>query len=96
MAPTPPRAKIAKPDASSSISGNGTNNGNSHSAQSRIVSLAISESADAVEDAHLLREVIQVLLEYPGKDRVNLQIQILDSSVASLPRNDRHGLEIVS
>ncbi len=39
------------------------------------MSLAISESADAVEDAHLLREVIQVLLEYPGKDRVNLQIQ---------------------
>ncbi|HZA23561.1 MAG TPA: hypothetical protein VFA32_13340, partial [Dehalococcoidia bacterium] len=29
----------------------------------------------ALEDAHLLREVIQVLLEYPGKDRVNLQIR---------------------
>jgi hypothetical protein len=38
------------------------------------VSLAINESEDAVSDAHLLREVIQILLEYPGKDRVNLRI----------------------
>ena len=42
--------------------------------QPNIVSLAINESEDAVADAHLLREVIQVLLEYPGKHRVNLQI----------------------
>ena len=27
-----------------------------------------------MEDAHLLREVIALLLEYPGKDRVNLEI----------------------
>ena len=27
-----------------------------------------------MEDAHLLREVISMLLEYPGKDRVNLEI----------------------
>ena len=66
-----PTGNLAKAGASSTIAGNGE----SHSVQSRIVSLAISESADAVEDAHLLREVIQVLLEYPGKDRVNLQIQ---------------------
>ena len=36
--------------------------------------LQIRESDDAIEDAHLLREVIQVLLEYPGKDRVHLEI----------------------
>ena len=66
---------VAKADSSLSIAGNGAGNGNSVSVQPRIVSLAISESADAVEDAHLLREVIQILLEYPGKDRVNLQIQ---------------------
>ena len=41
----------------------------------RTVALKIKESSDAVEDAYLLREVVQVLLEYPGKDRVNLQIQ---------------------
>ncbi|MCH8897286.1 MAG: hypothetical protein IIC33_03210 [Chloroflexi bacterium] len=40
----------------------------------RSVVMAIEESDNAIEDAHLLREVIQVLLEYPGKDRVNLQI----------------------
>ena len=62
------KGKVTKSDASST-------NGDTPSVQSRIVSLAISESADAVEDAHLLREVIQVLLEYPGKDRVKLQIQ---------------------
>ena len=32
------------------------------------------ESDDPTEDAHLLREVIGVLLEYPGTDRVNLEI----------------------
>lgn len=67
----PPAGTVGQADAYSNNSGNG----NSLSVQSRIVSLAISESADAVEDAHLLREVIQVLLEYPGRDRVNLQIQ---------------------
>jgi DNA polymerase-3 subunit alpha len=42
--------------------------------QGRTVVLGITESDDAVEDAHLLREVIKVLLEFPGKDRVNLEI----------------------
>ena len=36
--------------------------------------MGITESDDPVEDAHLLREVISLLLEYPGKDRVNLEI----------------------
>ena len=43
--------------------------------QFRTVALSIKESSDAVEDAYLLREVVQILLEYPGKDRVNLLIQ---------------------
>ena len=42
----------------------------------RTVSLGINESDDPVEDAHLLREVVQVLLEYPGGDRVNLEIHM--------------------
>ncbi len=41
---------------------------------SRAVLLEIKESDNPIDDAHLLREVIQVLLEYPGKDRVNLRI----------------------
>ena len=40
----------------------------------RTVFVGITESDDPVEDAHLLREVISLLLEYPGKDRVNLEI----------------------
>jgi DNA polymerase-3 subunit alpha len=42
--------------------------------RSRIVSLGLTESDDTVGDAHLLREVVRVLLEYPGKDRVHLVI----------------------
>ena len=34
----------------------------------------VKESNNATEDAHLLREVIGVLLEYSGHDRVNLDI----------------------
>ena len=43
-------------------------------ASARTVFVGITESEDPVEDAHLLREVIALLLEYPGKDRVNLEI----------------------
>ena len=65
---------------------NGNGNGNEKKAQApaaesgadsnggRAVLLEINESENAIEDAHVLREVIQVLLEYPGKDRVNLRI----------------------
>jgi hypothetical protein len=38
------------------------------------LSLAVKESDNAVDDAHRLREVIGVLLEYHGQDRVNLDI----------------------
>ena len=38
----------------------------------KVVRLAVTESEDPSHDAHLLREVIGVLLEYPGRDRVNL------------------------
>jgi DNA polymerase-3 subunit alpha len=40
----------------------------------RTLSLAVKESDNAIEDAHKLREVIGVLLEYHGQDRVNLDI----------------------
>ena len=39
------------------------------------------ESTDAVDDAHRLREVIGILLEYPGQDRVNLEIHTKGSRV---------------
>ena len=56
--------------------GNGPGNGGGavSGIATRTVFLGIAESDDAVEDAHLLREVIRMLLEYPGKDRVNLEI----------------------
>jgi DNA polymerase-3 subunit alpha len=41
----------------------------------KVVRLAVTESEDPSQDAHLLREVIGVLLEYPGRDRVNLDIR---------------------
>ncbi|HIF43424.1 MAG TPA: DNA polymerase III subunit alpha [Dehalococcoidia bacterium] len=41
----------------------------------KVVRLAVTESDDPSQDAHLLREVIGVLLEYPGRDRVNLDIR---------------------
>ena len=46
----------------------------SNGSHARTVSLGVVESDDPTEDAHLLREVIGVLLEYPGTDRVNLEI----------------------
>ena len=62
--------------------GNGNGNGSAHGGETAAVTLppartvfvGISESDDPVEDAHLLREVIALLLEYPGKDKVNLEI----------------------
>ena len=45
-------------------------NGKSH----RVVFLGVTESDDAAGDGQLLREVIGVLLEHPGADRVNLEI----------------------
>ncbi|MCH7738365.1 MAG: DNA polymerase III subunit alpha, partial [Chloroflexi bacterium] len=41
----------------------------------KVVRLALTESDDSTRDAHLLREVIGVLLEFPGRDRVNLDIR---------------------
>jgi DNA polymerase-3 subunit alpha len=53
----------------------------SNGAGSRTVSLAVKESDNAREDAHLLREVIGVLLEYSGHDRVNLDIKTVAGRV---------------
>ena len=50
--------------------------GNNISAEpQKVVRLAVTESDDPSRDAHLLREVIGVLLEFPGRDRVNLDIR---------------------
>ncbi|PKB73481.1 MAG: DNA polymerase III subunit alpha [SAR202 cluster bacterium Io17-Chloro-G7] len=40
----------------------------------RTVLLGVTETDDALSDTQLLREVIGVILDYPGKDRVNLNI----------------------
>ena len=74
-------------------SGNGANGESGATtvsiANTRTVFVGIMESDDPVEDAHLLREVISLLLEYPGKDRVNLEIHtdgrrvVLDLPVVS-------------
>ena len=61
-------------DGNNGAAKHGNNKPTANGGQSSIVSLAINESEDPVSDAHLLREVIQILLEYPGKDRVNLRI----------------------
>ena len=69
---------------SGSYSGNG--NGGSAPAPSaddpygvgssgRLVSLGVTETDDPAHDTHLLREVIGLILEYPGRDRVNLDIK---------------------
>ena len=50
-------------------------NGNGGAGPQRLVSLGVTESDDPSRDAWLLREVIGVILEYPGRDRVNLSIK---------------------
>ncbi|MEE8464975.1 MAG: OB-fold nucleic acid binding domain-containing protein, partial [Dehalococcoidia bacterium] len=61
--------------------------GNNNPAESRptgpqkVVCLTLSETDDSGHDAHLLREAIGVLLEYPGRDRVNLDIRTLGKRV---------------
>ncbi len=66
-------------------SGNGNGNGHSPSAEgsgaaayaasNRLVQLVVTDSGDPQHDAMLLREVIGVILEYPGRDKVNLDIR---------------------
>ena len=42
--------------------------------KSTSVVICVKESEDAGEDAHRLREAVRTLLEYPGSDRVQLEI----------------------
>ena len=46
-----------------------------YESSNRLVQLAVTESDDPQHDAMLLREVIGVILEYPGRDKVNLEIR---------------------
>ena len=74
--------------AQSNGNGNGRGNGNGHRttgdasadpppvpSNHRLVQLAVTESDDPQHDAMLLREVIGVILDYPGRDKVNLEIR---------------------
>ena len=47
----------------------------------KVICLSLTETDDPSHDAHLLREVIGVLLEYPGRDRVNLDIRTSEKRV---------------
>jgi len=55
--------------------GNGASKAAPNGRRGRVVSLGVTESDDAAADAQLLRDVIGLLLEFPGKDRVNLEIR---------------------
>ena len=89
----------AKSNGNGHSNGNGNGNGNgSHSpaaptagangGSNRLVRLIVTED-DQKHDANTLREVIGVMLEYPGRDRVNLEIRtsgrrvLLDMPVVS-------------
>ena len=63
------------PATASTGNGSTGNGSNSSQGQTRMVSLGVTESEDPAQDALLLREVIGVILEYPGRDRVNLNIK---------------------
>ena len=69
------RSSVESPPSGDSASGGPIagvpSNGKSH----HVVSLRVTESDDAASDSQLLREVIGVLLEHPGTDRVNLDIR---------------------
>jgi hypothetical protein len=81
----PPDRKAAPANGNKGRNGsNGNDASNVHNGSkgiSRTVSLGIHESEDPVEDAHLLREVVRLLLEYPGDDRVNLEIHMEERRV---------------
>lgn len=40
----------------------------------QVLLISLAETGEATEDAHLLHEVLRTCLEYPGSDRVNLEI----------------------
>ena len=58
-----------------------TTGNNIPSEPQKVVRLAVTESDDPSREAHLLREVIGVLLEFPGRDRVNLDIRTGEKTV---------------
>ncbi len=55
--------------------GDGSGNAPPFASSNRLVQLAVTETQDPQHDAMLLREVIGVILEYPGRDKVNLEIR---------------------
>ena len=94
----------AKSNGNGGANGNGNGNGNGHGHAggnggaaapappgnaARLLQLVVTETDDPHHDAMLLREVIGVILEYPGRDRVNLDIRspgrrvLLDMPVVS-------------
>jgi DNA polymerase-3 subunit alpha len=84
--PGPPAATPTGPAASSNGHSNGNGNGNGHSNGNgdghalttdharRKLLINMTETDRPDEDAHLLREVLQALLDYPGTDGVDLLI----------------------
>ena len=69
------------PSGAASVQAAPNGNGTQVSSQSapvpaggRVVILGVTETSDSQSDAHLLREVVGVLLEYPGTARIHLKI----------------------
>ncbi len=93
------RSAAARSNGNGNSHANGNGNGQSGEsagrapampASNRLVQLAVTESDDPQHDAMLLREVVGVILEFPGRDRVNLEIRttlgrrvLMDLSVVS-------------
>ena len=73
--PSPNASSRAKSNGKQPIEAKTVERTAAETGAARVVTLGVSETDDAASDAQLLREVISVLLEYPGKDRINLGIR---------------------
>ena len=70
----------ARPNGHAPANGNGNGHSQAVAAaesygSNRLVRLVVTEDEHRRHDANTLREVIGVMLEYPGRDRVNLEIR---------------------
>ena len=75
LAATKSGAASASPGSNRGTANGGAGNSSNDHTPSRTVLLGVTETDDAASDAQLLREVIGVILDFPGKDRVNLEIR---------------------
>ena len=75
LPPEQPAVQETSPEYTSPAAqsnGNGSSNGNGR--VGTLVMVSMTETDNAEEDTHLLREAIRTMLEYPGADKVQLEI----------------------